>query len=184
MPMARTGPVTTDTTTVLEEALFNLQAAIDESQADISRDALPSVVCDATQLMQLFQNLIGNAIRYRSDQPPQIHIGCDEEPLQWKFSVRDNGVGIDPRHQNRIFQVFQRLRRQVEVFQGRPHLFTVFQHRMKAAAVDKLRITKIQLILGVITAHTGTAFIAVALVRHRIQVVAAKYQAFGSAVFT
>ena len=104
-----------DTTTVLDEALFNLQAAIDENQAEVSRDALPSVVCDATQLMQLFQNLIGNAIRYRSDESPKIHIGCAEESAEWKFYVQDNGVGVDPRHQDRIFQVFQRLYAEHEI---------------------------------------------------------------------
>jgi PAS domain S-box-containing protein len=101
--------------TVLKEALFNLQAAIDESQAEVTQDELPSVVCDATQLMQLFQNLIGNAIRYRSEAPPRIHIRYEERSGCWAFHVRDNGVGIEPRHQARIFQIFQRLYAEHEI---------------------------------------------------------------------
>jgi len=104
-----------DATAVLKEALNNLQAAIDENEAELSHDELPRVVCDATQLMQLFQNLIGNAIRYRRQEPPRIHIGVEEQPSAWKFSVRDNGVGIEPRHQDRIFQVFQRLYAEHEI---------------------------------------------------------------------
>ncbi|MFV1964199.1 MAG: ATP-binding protein [Pirellulaceae bacterium] len=104
-----------DATSVLKEALFNLQAAIDECHAEVTHDTLPSVVCDATQLMQIFQNLIGNAIRYRSERPPTIHIGCVEEPADWKFCVQDNGVGMDPRHGERIFQIFQRLYAEHEI---------------------------------------------------------------------
>jgi light-regulated signal transduction histidine kinase (bacteriophytochrome) len=104
-----------DANKVLEEALHNLRAAVDESGAQVTHDALPSVVCDATQLMQIFQNLVSNSVRYRSESPPRIHIGCVEESGAWKFHVRDNGVGIDPRHQERIFQVFQRLYAEHEI---------------------------------------------------------------------
>jgi PAS domain S-box-containing protein len=104
-----------DANTVLKEALFNLQVTIDENQAEVTHEELPSVVCDATQLMQLFQNLIGNAIRYRSEAPPRIQVRCDEQPDHWTFHVRDNGVGIEPRHQARIFQIFQRLYAEHEI---------------------------------------------------------------------
>jgi light-regulated signal transduction histidine kinase (bacteriophytochrome) len=64
---------------------------------------------DATQITQLFQNLIGNAIKFRGEQPPQIHVGVNREPERWIFSVRDNGIGIEPQYFERIFQLFQRL---------------------------------------------------------------------------
>ncbi|HMI52214.1 MAG TPA: PAS domain S-box protein [Candidatus Saccharimonadales bacterium] len=94
----------------LEEALTNLRATIRESGAVVTHDALPAVTTDDTQLMQLFQNLVGNAIKYRSADVPRVHIsaaknGCRE----WVFSVRDNGQGIDPQYFERIFILFQRL---------------------------------------------------------------------------
>ena len=82
---------------------------VKETKSKITHDPLPTALCDATQLMQLLQNLIGNAIAYRGEQVPQIHIGVEDSPNEWRLFVRDNGVGIDPRNFNRIFQVFQRL---------------------------------------------------------------------------
>ena len=64
---------------------------------------------DATQIMQVFQNLIGNAIKFRSERPPEIHVGAQKQPGRWVFSVRDNGIGIEPQYFERIFQIFQRL---------------------------------------------------------------------------
>lgn len=104
-----------DAHAVLREALHNLQAAVDESGAAITSDQLPQVVCDATQLMQVFQNLIDNAIRYRGREAPRIHVSAQERPDAWQFSVRDNGVGIDRRHLEDIFLIFHRLHTEQEI---------------------------------------------------------------------
>lgn len=93
----------------LERALSNLRQRISEAGATITYDSLPPVMADSTQLMQLFQNLIGNAIKFRSDKPPQIHVGAERLEDEWLFFVRDNGIGIDPRFSDRIFIIFQRL---------------------------------------------------------------------------
>jgi len=94
---------------VVQTALQNLSEAIDESGAAIRRDPLPVLTADAAQLGQLFQNLIGNAIKFRGSAPLRIHIAATDNGPDWLFSVQDNGIGIDPRHTDRIFQVFQRL---------------------------------------------------------------------------
>lgn len=93
----------------LERALANLRGRIADSGAMVTRDPLPTVMADGTQLMQLFQNLIGNAIKFRSEQPPEIHIGAQRLDDEWLFSVRDNGIGIEPQFSDRIFVIFQRL---------------------------------------------------------------------------
>jgi two-component system, chemotaxis family, sensor kinase Cph1 len=93
----------------LNRALSNLRGRIHETGAIITHDPLPTVMADSTQLMQLFQNLIANAIKFRSDKPPQIHIGAERLEDEWLFSVRDNGIGLDPRFSDRIFVIFQRL---------------------------------------------------------------------------
>ncbi|WP_373528148.1 ATP-binding protein [Nostoc sp.] len=95
--------------TALDRSLSNLHQHIAETGAIITHDPLPTVMADSTQLMQLFQNLIGNAIKFHSDQPPQIHVGAKRIEDAWLFSVRDNGIGIDPRFRDRIFVIFQRL---------------------------------------------------------------------------
>ena len=94
---------------VLQSTLANLSVLIQENAAVITHDPLPTVRVDAMQLGQIFQNLIGNAIKFRSDEPPIIHIGAERLPDSWRFSVRDNGIGIDPQYFERIFAVFQRL---------------------------------------------------------------------------
>jgi PAS domain S-box-containing protein len=91
------------------EAIANLQIAIAESNATITHDPLPSVRGDATQLGQLLQNLIGNGIKFRKDEPSQVHVSAQTSENEWVFSVRDNGIGIAPAHQARIFVIFQRL---------------------------------------------------------------------------
>ena len=98
-----------DCQAVLDDVLVALQTAIEESSAVITHGALPTVMADRIQLFQLFQNLIGNAIKFRGDKPPLIHI--EAKPLQkrWLFSVRDNGIGIEPQYMERIFVIFQRL---------------------------------------------------------------------------
>jgi light-regulated signal transduction histidine kinase (bacteriophytochrome) len=93
----------------LKATLENLNMAIREYGATITNESLPTVRADATQLIQLFQNLIGNAIKFRSERPPHIHIGVADAGDFWQFSVRDNGIGIEPQYFERIFQVFQRL---------------------------------------------------------------------------
>ncbi|WGV28789.1 sensor histidine kinase [Halotia branconii] len=99
----------TEVETALERALSNLRQRILETGATITHDALPTVMAGSTQLMQLFQNLIANAIKFRSDQPPQIHIGAERLEDEWLFWVKDNGIGIDPQFSDRIFVIFQRL---------------------------------------------------------------------------
>lgn len=93
----------------LAAALANLRSSIEESGAEITHDPLPDVQADATQLVQLFQNLIGNAVKYRAEAAPRIHVGAVAEGDGWVLSFRDAGIGIDPRHTDRIFEVFQRL---------------------------------------------------------------------------
>jgi signal transduction histidine kinase len=95
-------------------ALINLKTAIEESGAIVTCSALPVVLGDHTQLAQLFQNLIGNAVKYRSATPPTVHVSATRPSMpddseEWLFSVRDNGIGIDPQYADRIFVIFQRL---------------------------------------------------------------------------
>ncbi len=101
--------VTTDSQAILERTLANLQAAMDDSGVKVTHDPMPTITADASQLGQLFQNLIGNALKYRSDRPPEVHIGAEQRDGRWLFSVRDNGIGIPPEHADRIFVIFQRL---------------------------------------------------------------------------
>jgi PAS domain S-box-containing protein len=94
----------------LERALVNLRAAIESGDVQITHDPLPEVSADDTQLTQLFQNLIGNAIKFRrKDEPMRIHVGVQDAGDDWRFSVSDNGIGIEPQYYERIFMVFQRL---------------------------------------------------------------------------
>ena len=98
-----------DCTSVLEQVLMNLEVAIDESGAVVTHDPLPTVMADDSQLAQVFQNLIGNAIKFRGEEPPHIHIAAEQKSDEWVFSVADNGIGIDPESFDRIFEIFQRL---------------------------------------------------------------------------
>jgi len=95
--------------TAIERSLANLKAAIDESGAEITFDPLPPVRVHEFQLEQLFQNIIGNAIRYRSNQRPRIHAGAEPEGDAWRFFVQDNGIGIEPQYKEQIFGIFKRL---------------------------------------------------------------------------
>ena len=104
----------TDCEVVVERALANLLGAIDESGAAMTRGPLPSVMADDVQLGQLFQNLIGNAIKYRNERTPEVHIGAERRDGEWQFSVRDNGIGIDSKYAERIFVIFQRLHTKAE----------------------------------------------------------------------
>jgi len=93
----------------LRAALANLKMNIDETGACITSDELPTVAADGIQMTELFQNLIANAIKFRGDQKPQIHVGCQKQKDCWQFSVQDNGIGIDQQFNERIFVIFQRL---------------------------------------------------------------------------
>jgi PAS domain S-box-containing protein len=94
----------------LKEALANLRVTMKESGAVVTHDALPAITTDDVQLAQVFQNLVGNAIKYRSSEAPQVHISAAKNGgKEWVFSVRDNGMGIDPQYFERIFILFQRL---------------------------------------------------------------------------
>lgn len=100
----------TEVGTALGQALNNLRGRIAETEAIITFDPMPTIVADGTQLMQLFQNLLGNAIKFRKqDTTPQIHIGVQRQEDAWLFSVKDNGIGLDPQFADRIFVIFQRL---------------------------------------------------------------------------
>ncbi len=93
---------------VLRQTLSNLQLEIQETNAQIIANPLPTVVGDETQLVQLFQNLIANGIKYQQELPV-IEIDALAQTEQWLFSIKDNGIGIDPQYKERIFQIFQRL---------------------------------------------------------------------------
>jgi PAS domain S-box-containing protein len=102
----------------LNEALTNLRGSIEESGAVVTHDSLPVIMMDLTQLTQVFQNLVGNAIKYRSAEPPRVHVSAAKNGgIEWIFSVRDNGLGIDSQYFERIFVLFQRLHRREE-FKG------------------------------------------------------------------
>ncbi len=103
-----------DMTDAVRQAITNLHASIDESGAVIEVFELPRVMADATQLVQLFQNLISNAIKFRGTEPPRIRIAAESGGEEWLISVEDNGIGMDPRQADRIFQMFQRLHTQDE----------------------------------------------------------------------
>jgi PAS domain S-box-containing protein len=99
----------TDCETVLNQSLNNLKVAIDENGALVTHDSLPTVMADNPQLVELFQNLIGNAIKFRGTEPPRVHVSASRNGNGWTFSVRDNGIGIAPEYAKRIFIIFQRL---------------------------------------------------------------------------
>ena len=94
---------------VLDQTLINLKVQIDENNVIITHDALPTINGDEKLLVQLFQNIIGNAIKYRSKEPPEIYISAKKEKNQYLFMIRDNGIGMSPDYLDRIFTIFQRL---------------------------------------------------------------------------
>ena len=102
-------PTAVDSGEALRLALENLRASIDESGARIVMADLPTISADPTQMTELFQNLVGNAIKFRGPKPPKITIAARRRGAEWIFSVADNGIGIDSQYFDRIFQVFQRL---------------------------------------------------------------------------
>ena len=104
----------TDFHWVLQQASFNLRASIARNQATVTATKLPTLSADPAQMVQLFQNLISNAIKYRGTAPPVIQIEAQRQQQGWLFSISDNGIGIDPKYSDRIFQIFQRLHTQEE----------------------------------------------------------------------
>ncbi len=98
-----------DCNSVIQEALLNLKASIEESGAVVTHDQLPLVAVGRAHLLQLFQNLIGNAVKFRSKEAPVIRVSAEQQGTQWRFAVADNGIGIAPEHKDVIFVIFQRL---------------------------------------------------------------------------
>jgi light-regulated signal transduction histidine kinase (bacteriophytochrome) len=99
----------------LRHALANLRNAIEDSAAVVTNDPLPAVRADETQLIQLFQNLVGNAVKFRGSDAPQVHVSASSDgKAGWTFAVADNGIGIDPQYFERIFGMFQRLHKREE----------------------------------------------------------------------
>jgi signal transduction histidine kinase len=145
----------------VDRAVANLEFAIQENGALVSHDELPEVMADSSQMMQLFQNLIGNGIKFKGAEPPRVHISAGRNGKEWTFSVRDNGIGFEPQYAERIFAVFQRLhsrdeyrgngiglsicRKIVERHQGRiwaesiPGSGATFYFTMPAAGVPDVR---------------------------------------------
>jgi PAS domain S-box-containing protein len=99
----------TDSGAAVQKALANLRAAIESSNGTVTCDPLPTINADEFQLVQLFQNLIGNALKFKGAETPRVHISVNEQADTWTFGVKDNGIGIDGEYFDRIFMVFQRL---------------------------------------------------------------------------
>lgn len=99
----------TEASGALRMALANLEASIEETGAVITYDELPGITADKSQFVRLFQNLIGNAIKYRGERTPEIHIGVKQRQNEYVFSVSDNGIGIEPEYQDQVFGIFKRL---------------------------------------------------------------------------
>src|SRR6185503_5104316 len=91
------------------QTLVTLQAAISESGAVVTSEPLPTVQAERVMLMQVFQNLLANSIKYRGEQTPRIHVAAERSAEGWLFSVRDNGIGIHPQDAERVFGMFKRL---------------------------------------------------------------------------
>jgi len=98
-----------DSGSVLAKALLNLQAAIAESGAMVNSDLLPTVIAEEVVLLQIFQNLISNSIKYKGEDIPRIHVCAERDSAGWLFAVRDNGIGIDAQDAERVFGMFKRL---------------------------------------------------------------------------
>ncbi len=111
------GSAPVDTRKALDDALANLGAAIRENAAEVTCGPLPSVLGNASLLSRVFQNLIGNAIKFRSHEAPRIHVSAEPREGGWQFSVEDNGIGIDPEYHDRVFAPFRRLH-SADVFPG------------------------------------------------------------------
>jgi len=98
-----------DSEAAFDQAIANLRVAIEKGEAVITHDPLPPLIADNSQIVQLFQNLLGNAIKFHGKEPPRIHVSARQENNEWVFSFRDNGIGIAPEYFDRVFVIFQRL---------------------------------------------------------------------------
>ncbi len=109
-------PVDTSSELALQQAVDDLRGAIEEAGAVVTHDPLPTVIADEIQLVQLFQNLVGNAIKYQASGTPRVHVSAaeDRSTKRWRFTVEDNGLGIEPQYFERIFGMFQRLHKRDE----------------------------------------------------------------------
>jgi light-regulated signal transduction histidine kinase (bacteriophytochrome) len=103
-----------DCNRVLERALHLLEEDIAKNDAEITSDELPTVIADQGQLEQLFQNLLSNALKFKNERAPRLHISADEQKDEWLLGFRDNGIGLDPQAADRVFLMFQRLHTQQE----------------------------------------------------------------------
>ena len=103
-----------DCEAVLVQVLTDLKPSMQEHDAVVTHDPLPTVRAERGQLRQVFQNLIANAVKYCGPEPPRIHVSATRRKGAWTFSVRDNGIGIDPQYAERIFVIFQRLHTRTE----------------------------------------------------------------------
>lgn len=99
----------TDCHSVLGQVIAGLSDEIEQNNVIITNDDLPTVMADASQIQELFKNLVGNAIKFRSEDAPRVHISAKQDRNKWLFSVQDNGLGIDPKYKDKIFMIFQRL---------------------------------------------------------------------------
>jgi len=99
---------------IFSQARDNLMKVIDESEAVITQEPLPTVLGDEVQLLQLFQNLVANAIKFHNQAPTKIRVSAEKSGPEWIFAIKDNGIGIAPEHQKRIFSIFQRLHHRSE----------------------------------------------------------------------
>jgi signal transduction histidine kinase len=104
----------TNCSVALEQAIYNLRSSLEESGAELTYDLLPTVMSDEALLSRLFQNLVGNAIKFSSREPLKIHVSARRKEAEWVFSIKDTGIGIDPRQTERIFVIFQRLHNRKE----------------------------------------------------------------------
>jgi PAS domain S-box-containing protein len=107
-------PVPVDTGELVQDAMENLAVVIQESGAIITMERLPTVRGEGVQLRRLFQNLLSNALKFRGERVPRIHLRAEREGAQWRFAVRDNGIGVAPEHQEEIFEIFQKLHSSAE----------------------------------------------------------------------
>jgi light-regulated signal transduction histidine kinase (bacteriophytochrome) len=106
--------VPADCELILADVLSNLKASIDSSKAIIVKEPLPMLLGDKVQLSQVFQNLIANALKFKGDKQPQIHINAKKQNGEWLFTIKDNGIGFEPEYSDKIFIIFQRLHTRTE----------------------------------------------------------------------
>jgi light-regulated signal transduction histidine kinase (bacteriophytochrome) len=100
---------------VVDEVIELLHASISELGGTVERSELPTIKGDRSQLMQMLENLIGNALKYHGDDPPEVRVAAEQAGDMWRISVADNGMGIDPKHHDRIFEIFRRLHAQQDI---------------------------------------------------------------------